>query len=148
MEPTRNTQGATRKIMFDVLDIGASGLTAQRARMDTIAGNVANINSTKNEKGENVPYRRRIAMFAAGEAGNPDKPGVHLDKIMQDPSPFQKRYEPGNPQADKDGYVLYPNIDMAVEYVNMLEASRAYEANVTMMETTKAMINSTLRLIA
>ena len=68
--------------------------------------------------------------------------------MIQDASPFQKRYEPGHPQADKDGYVLYPNIDMAVEYVNMLEASRAYEANVTMMETTKAMINSTLRLIA
>jgi len=134
--------------MFDALDIGASGLAAQRARMDTIAGNTANINSTKNEKGENVPYRRRIAMFAPGQAGDPSKPGVHLAKIIQDASPFQKRYEPGHPQADKDGYVLYPNIDMAVEYVNMLEASRAYEANVTMMETTKAMINSSLRLIA
>jgi flagellar basal-body rod protein FlgC len=134
--------------MFDILDIGASGLAAQRARMDTIAGNVANINSTKNEKGENVPYRRRIAMFSAGQAGHVEKPGVHLAQVIQDPSPFQKRYEPGHPQADKDGYVLYPNIDMAVEYVNMLEASRAYEANVTMMETTKAMINSTLRLIA
>src|SRR4051812_34104977 len=134
--------------MFDVLDIGASGLSAQRARMDTIAGNTANINSTKNEKGENVPYRRRIAMFAAGQPRDANKPGGHLQKVIQDQSPFQKRYEPGHPQADKDGYVLFPNIDMAIEYVNMLEASRAYEANVTMMETTKAMINSSLRLIA
>ena len=132
--------------MFDVLDMGASGLMAQRTRMDTIAGNVANINTTRNEKGEAIPYRRRIAMF---QAGTPDgKPGVHVSKIGQDPSPFQLRYEPGNRDADKNGYVKYPNIDLSIEYVNMLEASRAYEANVTMMETSKAMINSSLRLIA
>ena len=74
--------------------------------------------------------------------------GVRVASIEQDPSPFNERYEPGNKLADARGYVKYPNIDLSVEYVNMLEASRAYEANVTMMETTKAMINSTLRLIA
>ena len=134
--------------MFDALDIGASGLFAQRTRMDTIAGNVAYINTTRNEKGEPIQYRRRIAMFQAGRGNEPGKPGVHVARIDQDPSPFQKKYDPGNKDADADGYVRYPNIDLSIEYVNMLEASRAYEANITMMETTKAMINSTLRLIA
>jgi flagellar basal-body rod protein FlgC len=132
--------------MFDSLDIGASALQAQRTRMDTIAGNMANLNTLRNEKGEAIPYRRRIAMFQAGTAEG--KPGVHVASIEQDPSPFLKRYEPGNKDADKDGYVAYPNIDISIEYVNMLEASRAYDANVTMMETTKAMLNSSLRLIA
>jgi len=132
--------------MFDSLDIGASALLAQRTRMDSIAGNVANINTTRNEKGEAIPYRRRVVDFRAGTADG--KPGVRVKSIELDPSPFQKRFEPGNRDADKDGYVSYPNIDLSIEYVNMLEASRAYEANVTMMETSKAMLNSSLRLIA
>jgi flagellar basal-body rod protein FlgC len=73
---------------------------------------------------------------------------VHVADVMQDPSPFIRKYEPGNPVADKEGYVSYPNVDLAIEYVNALEASRAYEANVTMMETTKAMMNSSLRILA
>jgi flagellar basal-body rod protein FlgC len=134
--------------MFDSLDIGASALQAQRLRMDAIAGNVANVNTTRNEKGELSPYRRRIAMFQAGQASDPSKPGVHVSEVTLDPAPFQKRFEPWNKDAGADGYVQYPNIDLAIEYVNMLEASRAYEANITMMETSKAMINSTLRLMA
>ena len=134
--------------MFDSLDIGASALQAQRLRMDTIAGNVANVNTTRNEKGEAIPYRRRITYFAPGQPNAPEKPGVRVSEVSLDPAPFQKRYEPWNKDAGADGYVLYPNIDLAVEYVNMLEASRAYEANVTMMETSKAMINSSLRLMA
>ncbi len=134
--------------MFDVLEMGATSLMAQRTRMDTIASNVLNINTTHNEKGEKVPFRRRIAIFQAGAGKGSTKPGVHVKQIMQDPSPFQERYDPGHPDADAKGIVKYPNIDMATEMVNMLEASRAYEATVTMMETTKAMYNSTLRLIA
>ena len=134
--------------MFDSLDIGASALLAQRARMDAIAGNVANVNTTRNEKGEPIPYRRRIVTFAPGAPDGSGKPGVHVAEIQRDPSPFNERYEPGSKDADARGYVKYPNIDLAIEYVNMLEASRAYEANVTMMETSKAMINSSLRLIA
>ena len=132
--------------MFDVLDIGASGLSAQRTRMDTIAGNMANINTTHDASGKVGPYRRRFAVFSAGR-GEAGKPGVRAE-VKVDQSPFQKRYEPGHPDADGDGYVLYPNIDLATEYVNMLEASRAYEANATMMDVTKAMMNSSLRLIA
>jgi flagellar basal-body rod protein FlgC len=116
--------------------------------MDTIAGNVANINTTRNAKGEAIPYRRRFVLFAPGQPGEPNQAGVHVQKIELDRSPFQRRFDPGHPDADKDGYVQYPNVDLAIEQVNMLEASRAYEANVTMIDTTKAMITATLRLIA
>ncbi|MGN6725216.1 MAG: flagellar basal body rod protein FlgC [Tepidisphaeraceae bacterium] len=132
--------------MFDALDMGAGGLVAQRARMDTIANNVLNINTTRNEKGEKIPFRRRIAIFQAGDGRGGQ--GVHVKEIRQDPSPFQKRYEPGNPDADSQGMVLYPNVDLSTEYVNMLEASRAYDATVTMMETTKSMYSASLRLLA
>jgi len=132
--------------MFDTLDISASALSAQRTRMDTIASNVAMMNVTHNAKGEAIPYRRRIAMFQAD--AHDGKPGVHVSSINVDQSPFQKRYEPGNKDADRDGYVLYPNVDLSIEMVNMIEATRAYDANITMMENSKAMLNSSLRLIA
>jgi flagellar basal-body rod protein FlgC len=131
--------------MFDVLDMGASGLEAQRARMDTIAANIMNLNTTRDAQGRKIPYRRRFTVFAPGQVDG--KPGVRA-QVKIDHSPFQKRYEPGNPDADKSGYVKYPNINLPTEYVNAMEASRAYEANVTMMETSKAMLNSALRLIA
>ena len=134
--------------MFDALDIGASALTAQRIRMDTIAGNVANMNTTRNARGQAIPYQRRFVLFAPGQAGEVSRPGVHVQGIHLDQTPFRKVFDPGHADADKEGYVRYPNVEPAIEMVNMLEASRAYEANVTMMETTKAMINSTLRLIA
>lgn len=134
--------------MFDALDIGASGLLAQRTRLDTIAANVANMNVTHNANGEKIPYRRKFATLLSGRAGDPSKPGVRVEEIKEDTSPFQTRFEPGNPDADADGNVRYPNIDMAFEMVNMMEASRAYEANVNAMEVSKAMINASLRLIA
>jgi flagellar basal-body rod protein FlgC len=134
--------------MFEALDMGASGLTAQRIRLDTIAGNIANINTTRDVNGQLNPYRRRFVVLSPGQADDPSKPGVHVQQIGLDQSPFLKRYEPGHPDADKDGYVKYPNIDLSIEYVNALEASRAYEANISMMETTKSMMNASLRLLA
>jgi flagellar basal-body rod protein FlgC len=133
--------------MFDSLDISASGLRAQRVRMDTIAQNVANINTTHDENGRAVPYRRRFAVFTPGQPEDSSKPGVRVSGIELDRSPFRKVYDPTNPDADAEGNVLYPNIDLAVEVVNAMEASRAYEANVTAMEVTKAMINASLRLL-
>ena len=135
--------------MFDVLDIGASGLQAQRTRLDTIAANIANVNTTRDAAGRPNPYRRRFVVLEPSRtAGRTDTPGVRVRDIKLDQSPFDRRYEPGNVDADADGYVRYPNISMEIEYVNALEASRAYEANITLLETSKAMINSTLRLIA
>jgi flagellar basal-body rod protein FlgC len=134
--------------MFDILDMGASGLMAQRTRMDTIAGNIANINTTHDASGKVNPYRRKFVVFAPGQADDPSKPGVHVASVEEDQSPLQSRFDPGNPDADKDGYVLYPNVDQSIEFVNALEASRAYEANVSMMETAKSMFSSSLRLLA
>jgi flagellar basal-body rod protein FlgC len=134
--------------MFEALDMGASALVAQRIRMDTIAGNIANINTLRDQQGKPNPYRRRFVIFAPGQANDPSAPGVHVKSIGLDQTPFPKHYDPGNPDADKQGYVSYPNVDLAIEMVNSLEASRAYEANVTMMDTVKSMYNSALRLLA
>jgi flagellar basal-body rod protein FlgC len=134
--------------MFDVLDIGASGLEAQRTRLTTIAANIANVNTTRDASGKANPYRRRFVVLEPGQARNPNAPGVRVSKVELDRSPFNQKFEPWNEDADAKGYVKYPNIDTAVEYVNALEASRAYEANISLLETSKAMINSTLRLIA
>ena len=134
--------------MFETLDIPASALVAQRTRMETIAGNISSADVSGNEKAGNPPYRRRFVIFAPGDPTNSEKPGVHVQSIGQDQSPFRKVYDPGHRDADADGYVQYPNVEPAVEMVNMIEASRAYEANITMMESIKTMITSTLRLLA
>jgi len=134
--------------MFDSLDMGAGALMAQRVRMDTIASYIANMNVTRRGEKGSGPYQRRFAVFASGAAEDHRRPGVHVSKIGVDKTRGRMVYEPSNADAGPDGYVQYPNVDMAVEYVNMLEASRAYEANVTMMEVSKSMINASLRLIA
>lgn len=134
--------------MFDALDIPASALLAQRTRMDTIAGNIASADVSGNEKTGKLPYQRRFVVLAAGASPDSGKPGVHIQQVGLDPSPFRKVHDPGHPDADADGYVQYPNVEPAIEMVNMIEASRAYEANITMLETLKTMINSTLRLLA
>ena len=129
--------------MFDALDIGASGLTAQRMRMDIMAANIANVNTTMDEQGKNNPYRRRFAVLEPGQAGDKSKPGVHVSEVKQDTSPFIPKWD-----EDTQQWIKTPNVDTTVEFVNSIEASRAYEANVTMMEVTKSMINASLRLLA
>ncbi len=127
--------------MFDSLDISASALQAQRTRLDTISLNIANMNTTHNERGQSVPYKRRFVEFMSGRPQDHSKPGVHV-RVRQDPS-VREIYD-----AERRQYVRYSKIDMAVEYVNAIEASRAYEANVTAMEVTKAMMNASLRILA
>ena len=135
--------------MFSTLDMATGGLQTQRTRMDVIAGNVLNVNTTRNAAGEAEPYRRKFAVLQPGDAQNPAKPGVHVAGIAEDASQFDERYEPAHPDADAaTGMVRYPNVDLGTEYVNMLEATRAYEASVTLMQTTKSMFNSALRLLA
>lgn len=133
--------------MFSALDIGASGLKAQRTRLDVIANNIANVSVTRDVNGNPNPYQRRFVVLAPGQEKG-GGPGVHVKEIGTDRAPFPKRYEPGHPDADAAGYVKYPNVDLSVEFVNAIEVSRAYEANITMMETTKSMLSSALRLIA
>jgi flagellar basal-body rod protein FlgC len=130
--------------MFDALDIGASGLTAQRTRLDLMAQNISNAGLvTYDAQGKANPYRRRYAVIAAGQSGDNSKPGVHVKEVKQDMSPFIPKWD-----EDKHEYVMYPNVDPTIEFVNSIEAQRAYEANVTMMEVSKAMINASLRLLA
>jgi len=135
--------------MFGSFDTSVSALTAQQTRLDVISANMANANSFVDEQGRNIPFRRRIAMFAPGDPASGKAQGVHVKQIALDQSPFRKSYVgTGHPLADKDGYIRKPNIDPAMEMINALEAARAYEANITAVEATKAMMNSALRLIA
>jgi flagellar basal-body rod protein FlgC len=133
--------------MFDSLDVGASGLQAQQTRINVIAANVANASTTHDASGKPIPWRRHFAVLATGAPDDPSKPGVHVESVKQDMAPFNEKYEPGNKDADANGYVKYPNFDPVIEMTNAIEASRAYEANATMMEVTKSMINSSLRLL-
>ena len=132
--------------MFSTLDISASALLAQRTRLDSIAQNVANTRTTRNADGKVEPFKRKFVVFQAGQPDDPSRPGVRAQ--VRDDASFRTEYDPGHRDADVNGYVRYPDINMAVEYVNAMEASRAYEANVTTMEVTKAMINASLRLLA
>lgn len=135
---------------FSALETSASGLTAQRLRMDIISQNIANANTTRTDQGG--PYRRKVVLFASREETKPFSEylsgasreklglkGVRAVKIVEDRTPFRRVYEPGHPDADEDGYVLMPNVDIATEMVNMISATRAYEANVTAINATKAM---------
>ena len=138
--------------MFNALDISTSALVAQRIHLDTIAGNIANMHVTRAAQGEPDPFRRRVAMFATGNpSGGRGAPGVHIETIAEDPSPFHRVYDPGHPHAvpsgPDQGYVRLPNVDLSTEMINALFASRVYEANVTVMEITKSMAASNLRLL-
>jgi flagellar basal-body rod protein FlgC len=134
--------------MFGSLDISASALIAQRTRMEVIASNMANKDSIYDASGRYSPFRRRLAILAAGDPSTGRGEGVHVEEIALDQSEFRKVYSPGHPDADAQGYVEYPNIDPAVEMINALEASRAYEANITAVEATKSMMRASLRLLA
>jgi flagellar basal-body rod protein FlgC len=136
--------------MYNSLDISASALVAQRQRLNTIAGNIANVNTTRDAKGEIKPFERRFVTFSANQPLSDAEGGVGVSfQVEKDAlAPFRRVYQPGHPDAGQDGFVDYPNIDLTQEFVNALEASRAYEANIAAMEMTKEMANSTLRIIA
>ena len=146
--------------MFHSLDISTSALVAQRHRMDTISANIANLNTTRNEKGELSPFQRRLVQFQAApvgkEAGSGSQGsgessqglGVKYTVEVDQHSEPRKVYNPGHPDADPQGNVHFPNINLVHEFVNAVEASRAYEANVTAIEMTKTMLSQTLRILA
>jgi flagellar basal-body rod protein FlgC len=131
--------------MFGSLDISTSALVAQRTRMNAISANIAGQHALTNEQGEYAPFQRRVTVFAQGDGRGGQ--GVHVREILQEPA-FKPRYEPGHRFADERGYVWYPDIDSTVEQINAMEASRAYEANITAAEATKAMMRNSLRLLA
>ncbi|RME39398.1 MAG: flagellar basal body rod protein FlgC [Planctomycetota bacterium] len=139
--------------MYASLDISASALTAYRTQLDVIAGNIAMKDAVHFENGRPVPYRRRVPLLAPGDPSRgPQAAGVHVAAVVEDPAPFGLRWDPGHVYAIREGplkgYVQTSNVDDHTEMVNAMAAARAYEANVTVMEMTKSMAQSTLRLIA
>lgn len=134
--------------LFHSIDVSASGLTAQRLRMDAVSDNIANVNTTRTQAGG--PYRRKIVVF---ESREPEKNfsdflqnsmenqrlgnGVRVVRIGEDSSPFKMVYDPNHPDADARGYVRMPNVNIVTEMVDMISATRAYEANVTAVKASK-----------
>lgn len=143
--------------MFSAFNVSASGMTAQRLRMDIISENVANANTTRTEDG--TPYRRKVVNFVQkGEQTSFSKvlgrvskgyigQGVKVEGIYEDyTSDLQKAYDPAHPDADENGYVSYPNVSIVTEMTNLIDASRAYEANNTAFTASKAIALKGLEL--
>ncbi len=132
--------------MLSALQISATGLEARRLWMNTIAENIANAETTADEFGAKNAYRRREPIFQMDPVGNAI--GVQVQEVVEDPSELRVVHDPGHPHADTEGNVLYPNVNVVQEMVDMLMANRSYEANVTAMEATKSMFGSALRILA
>ncbi len=134
---------------FSSLDVSASGMSAQRMRMDLISQNIANANTTKTQYG--TPYRRQVLVLGTNErmgfskylsSSSKELLGdgkVKIQGVKEDMSELKRVYEPDNPEADEDGYVTMPNVDIVTEMVDMISASRSYEANVTASTASKNM---------
>ncbi|CEI72255.1 MULTISPECIES: flagellar basal body rod protein FlgC [Romboutsia] len=130
--------------VFSGMRISASGLTAERMRMDIISSNVANMQTTRTKNGG--AYRRKVASFEENYDEKLGMLGVKTKKIEEDKSPLRKIYEPNHPDADKDGYVEYPNVDLLAEMSDLISASRAYESNVDTLNAQKNMISKALEI--
>ena len=139
---------------MDNLAISSSGLSAQRLRMNLISSNLANINTTRTETGE--PYKRKDAVFEAVEKNSfsaaldaqmdETGQGVKVARVIEDNKPYVLKYDPGHPDADANGYIRLPNVNIVEEMVNMISASRSFEANATAVRTTKDMAGMALEI--
>ena len=137
--------------IFTAFDVSASALRAERARMNVHANNLANINTTRDKDGNLEPYRRQFVRFREGapEITGSERWGVSVAAVESDyETDFILRYDPGHPDANEQGYVAYPNVQVAVEMVDMMMSQRAYEANLTAIETAKQMHRGALQIIA
>lgn len=143
--------------VFSAMNVSATGMTAQQMRMDIIAENIANANTTRTEKGE--AYRRKNVVFQekdttsfdhilSGYMSHYQPNGVKVTKIVEDPSDLRLVYEPDNPDANEDGYVEYPNVDTVTEMTNLIDASRSYEASVTAFNAAKGIASKGLELFS
>ena len=129
--------------MLNVFNIAGSALTAQSARLNTVASNLANADSVAGPDGQ--PYRARQVVFAAGpvEGGGI---GVRVTGVVESTAPLRLSYDPKNPAADEQGFVAMPNVNVVEEMVNMISASRAYQGNVEVMNTARTLMLKTLAL--
>jgi flagellar basal-body rod protein FlgC len=136
--------------MFSSLNVSTSGLVAQRARLNAISSNIANMSTTRNEEGQPEPYQPRFVTFQTDSSiSTPGGgAGVKVGSVQHSNAPPKMKYEPGHPDADPQGFVRYPAVDMTGEFVDALEATRAYEANIGVIEVTKNMSDQALRIIA
>ncbi len=140
--------------MFNAINVSASGLTAERLRMDVISKNIANANTTRTVNG--TPYRRQTVTFETKSEAQSFQnhlsdqmkkfSGVEVTGIQEDQSPFKNVYEPGHPDANEEGYVQKPNVDIVTEMTNMISATRAYEANITSIDSAKNMAQRALQI--
>jgi len=143
--------------LFGVLDINSSALTAERERAEVTASNMANAETTHTPGGG--PYKKQLVVFGTEQAGRGEfaltlasltdlhARGVKVEKVVQDKSPAIRRYEPGHPDADADGYVSFPDINPVEEMVNLMGAAQAYQLNVSAVQATKGMISETLQIL-
>ncbi len=130
---------------FSSMQISATGLSAERLRMDTITSNMANASTTRNADGSGA-YVRKIAVFQEALDANKDMAGVKAVKIEKDKSPLRKIYDPTHPDADKSGYVTMPNVNVLNEMADMMVATRSYEANVDTFNALKSMFSKALEI--
>src|SRR4051812_3846855 len=137
--------------LITAMDVNASGLTAQRRRVELSSANLANSQTTRTDEGG--PYRRKDVVFetasfqdSLGTAMDGGVEGVQVSEVVEDQTPFDRRYEPGHPDADKEGYVSYPNVNVMAEMANLVSASKSYEANISAIGIVKTMIARTLEI--
>jgi flagellar basal-body rod protein FlgC len=129
--------------MFSIFDISGSAMSAQSQRMNVTASNLANADSVAGP--DNQPYRARQVLFEA-QTGPRENGGVRVSQVVDDPSPMRQEYSPEHPLADEQGYITLPNVEPVHEMVNMISASRSYQANVEVMNTSKQLMLKTLTL--
>jgi flagellar basal-body rod protein FlgC len=132
--------------LFDALNVSASGMSAERLRMDVIAANLANANTTRGVNGQ--PYQRQeVILQERAPSFGEVLGGVMVAGIVNDPTPPRRVYDPGHPDADKNGYVTMPNVNPVTEMVDLITSSRGYEANVTAMNAAKQMFTKTFDVL-
>ena len=142
---------------FKSINVSATGLTAERLRMDVISKNIANANTTRTASGS--PYRRQVTIFreqgvdntfenalAVAQGKYVGGNGVEVAKVEDDKRPFKKIFNPGHPDADNEGYVLMPNVEVVTEMINLISSTRGYEANVTSLNNSKQMLLKALEI--
>ena len=130
--------------LFNIFSVAGSAMNAQSQRLNTVASNLANADSTTGPDGQ--AYRAKQVVFAATPVGENGATGVNVAAVVEDSSPMKQVYDPKNPLADDKGYVTRPNVNVVEEMVNMISASRSYQSNVEMMNTTKTLLLKTLTL--
>jgi flagellar basal-body rod protein FlgC len=130
--------------LFNIFSVAGSAMNAQSQRLNTVASNLANADSATSASGE--AYKAKQVVFAATPVGDNGATGVNVAAVVEDPSPMKQVYDPKNPLADGKGYVTMPNVNVVEEMVNMISASRSYQSNVEMMNTTKTLLLKTLSL--